>query len=141
MRLYAADQAKLGKHAYVYYFAQNPPMPDGKPDTGASHASELPYVFDNLGKHPLYPDGSDPVEAAASAPDHEVARMMSSYWVNFAKTGNPNGPGLPHWPAFESVDTGRAMVLRAAHPAPEQIPSPARLKLFDALYKRIMSGE
>lgn len=139
MRLYASDQAKQGKHAYVYYFAQNPPMSDGKPNVGATHASELPYVFDNLGKQPLYPDGSDPVKAAASVPDHKVADMMSSYWVNFAKTGNPNGRGMPRWPAFENLDTGRSMVLRAHHPAPEQIPSPARLRLFDALYQKIMS--
>ena len=139
MRLYASYQAKKGRHAYVYYFAQNPPMPDGKRNVGATHASELPYVFDNLGRPPLYPDGSDPVKAQASAPDHKVADMMSSYWVNFAKTGNPNGRGLPRWPAFKNLDEGRAMVLRATDPGPQQIPSPARLRLFDALYHKMMA--
>jgi para-nitrobenzyl esterase len=141
MRLYAAYQAKKGRHAYVYYFAQDPPMPDGKPDIGATHAAELPYVFDNLGELPLFPDGSDPVKAKASAPDHKVAHLMSSYWVNFAKTGDPNGEGLPHWPAFEDVDNGRAFVFRADDPAPEQIPEPERLRLFDALYHEQMAGD
>ncbi len=139
MRVYANYQAEKGQAAYVYYFAQNPPGQEGQPYRGATHASELPYVFDNLGKLPLYPDNSDPVKAKASAPDQKVAGLMSSYWTNFAKTGDPNGPGLPRWPAFKNVDKGRVMVLKA-QPAVEQIPSPAKLELFDELFRKMEGG-
>src|SRR4029077_21096733 len=58
---------------------------------GASHGSEIPYIYNNL--------------AAQDKPwqewDHKLADTMSSYWVNFARNGNPNGPGLPEWPAYD----------------------------------------
>jgi carboxylesterase type B len=38
--------------------------------------------------------------------DHKLADIVSSYWANFAKTGNPNGKGLPHWPAFDAAQGG-----------------------------------
>jgi para-nitrobenzyl esterase len=139
MRLYAAYQAQKGNDAWVYYFAQEPPAPDGRPPLGATHAAEVPYVFNNIGELPLFPDGSDPVKAAQSEPDLKVADLMSSYWVNFARNGNPNGPGLPQWPAFEDLREGSAMVLDV-NPRAEQIPDPAKLALYDALYERQMSG-
>jgi para-nitrobenzyl esterase len=52
---------------------------------GASHASELAYLFGNL-------------PATAGPGDRETARLMGDYWVNFARTGDPNGAGLPAWP-------------------------------------------
>jgi para-nitrobenzyl esterase len=140
MRLYAAYQAQKGNEAWVYYFAQEPPAQDGRPSLGATHAAEVPYVFDNIGELPLFPDGSDPVKAAQSEPDLKVADLMSSYWVNFARTGNPNGPGLPEWPAFQNLREDRAMVLDA-NPRAEQIPDPAKLELYDALYERQLSGD
>lgn len=60
---------------------------------GAGHASEIAYVFNNLRDR----DG-----AAIAPKDREVARLMNSYWANFAKTGNPNGPGLPEWNVYDS---------------------------------------
>ena len=55
---------------------------------GAFHSSELPYVFETLdvGHRPF------------TAEDHRIATTISGYWVNFVKTGNPNGKGLVAWP-------------------------------------------
>ena len=52
---YADYQVKKGNKAYLYFFAQNPPATDGKPAFPAAHASEVPYVFNNLGQLPLVP--------------------------------------------------------------------------------------
>ena len=80
--------------AYRYYFSHKPPIPEGmfreqaRNDLGAYHSSEIEYVFDNLATRPYRWNDSD----------RTLAKLMSAYWVNFAKTGDPNGPGLPNWP-------------------------------------------
>jgi len=135
MRLYADFQAKKGKKAYLFYFTQNPPAPAGQPELPATHASEVPYVFNNLGQLPLFPDRSIAELAGASAPDKKVADEMSSYWVNFARSGDPNGTGLPAWAPHKPLDAGHAAILDA-DPAAEKLPAPARLAFFDKLWER-----
>jgi para-nitrobenzyl esterase len=139
MRLFADNQKKLGKQAWLFFFAQNPPAPSGQPPFPAAHASELPYVFNNLGKAPLFPDPSDPALAAASAPDKKVADQMSSYWVNFARSGNPNGAGLPMWQEHKVGDSDRAIILDA-DPSSEKLPAKARLELYDKLYAQMRAA-
>jgi para-nitrobenzyl esterase len=85
-----------GVPVYVYRFsyvqeAMRQVWPDGAP-----HASEIPYVFDTLGTAAF---GTQPLQP--SREDQAVARKLNSYWVNFARTGNPNGPGLPNWPSYQ----------------------------------------
>ena len=81
-----------GAPAYLYLFSYVSPSMRERMQFGAGHASEIPYVFDNL---------SGLNSAAVPPTDHEVAKMMNTYWANFAKTGNPNGSGLPEWPVFD----------------------------------------
>jgi len=135
MRLYADYQVKRGNKAYLYFFAQNPPAPAGQPAFAAAHAAEVPYVFNNVGDLPLFPDRSDPKLAGASAPDQKVADQMSSYWVNFARSGDPNGTGLPVWQAHQVLAGERAIILDA-EPQSEQLPDKARLALLDTLWER-----
>ena len=139
-RRYAEYQRGRGNEAYVFFFAQNPPAPAGQPPLPATHASEVPYVFDNLGQLPLFPDRSVPDLAAASAADLKVADQVSSYWVNFARSGDPNGASLPPWPAHRGLERVDAAILDA-EPASEALPSLERLGVFDALLERQLGAD
>lgn len=134
MRLYADYQARLGKNAWVYYFTQNPPTDPANRNLGATHASEIPYVFNNIGELPLYPDGSSAELASRSAPDLALAELMSSYWVNFARTGNPNAPGLPEWPVYHH--RASPVMILDENPRPESSVVLPKWNMYNALYNR-----
>ncbi len=136
MRLFAEDQAKVGKQAWLYRFARRPPYEPGKPALGAVHASEVAYVFDNLGKPHLFPDGASPKLADASKPDHALARQIQQYWVNFARTGNPNGKGLPKWPGIKQTAPTQAMKLDAGKSGPAPWLTKDQIALYKATYDR-----
>jgi len=93
--LWASQQAKESEKVFTYYFDRAIPWPE-HPEFGAFHSGELPYVFNNL---KLF---NRPWESI----DRTVTDQVSSYWINFAGTGNPNGVGLPPWAPFqESLET------------------------------------
>jgi para-nitrobenzyl esterase len=125
MRTWATLQAKRGKSkAYVYYFTHEPPVAAGQPNRGAMHTAEIPYVFNIPGR--LWTDA-----------DRALANTMSSYWVNFAATGDPNGKGLPTWPQYRDKKS-RAMILGDKVEV-EAAPDAARLALYDSLFARQLS--
>ncbi len=136
MRLFAKDQAKIGKRAWLYRFAHRPPYDPGKPSLGAVHASEVAYVWDNLDKPRLFPDGSSVKLANASKTEHKFAKDVSGYWVNFARTGNPNGKGLPTWPAFKDLGPTEAMKLDAGHSGRAPWLTKTEIDLYQATYDR-----
>ncbi len=113
MRLFAERQTAIGKHAYWYFFTHEPPVEPGVRNLKATHAAEIPYVFDNLSAPRSIPDTSSPRLAAASEKDRALADMISSYWVNFAKKGDPNGKNLPEWAPFKTATCRRTSWARS----------------------------
>lgn len=88
------NQLKLGRTpSYFYFFCRDLPGDDA----GAFHSSELWYEFETL------PRCWRPWEPC----DYELSRMMSGYWANFAKTGDPNGEGLPVWEPYTVEHPGK----------------------------------
>jgi para-nitrobenzyl esterase len=98
--IWARDQATKNRKVYVYRFTRKVPATGEYAKYGAFHTGEVPYAYNNLksGDRPYEPD------------DQALADLMSSYWVNFVKHGDPNAKGMLHWPLF-SNDTKTVMVL------------------------------
>lgn len=81
--------------AYMYQFGYVPVTMRERARYGAGHGSEISFVFNTLNARWGAP-------AEATPEEKELARIMNTYWANFAKTGNPNGKGLPVWPLYNT---------------------------------------
>jgi para-nitrobenzyl esterase len=119
---WARLQAWHGKHEpHVYFYAHRPapPATTCHYGCGIGHGVEIPYVFDNL----------DLDKRAWTPEDRRMADRLAETWVSFARTGSPNGPGLPPWPAYDGAD---GTILRIGdapgHPLPDfsLFPQPPR---------------
>ncbi|TFW29276.1 carboxylesterase/lipase family protein [Duganella callida] len=110
--IYWADlQARYGRSpAYAYFFSHQPATP-ATPcgyGCGAGHGAEIRYVFDNLAQDPR----------AWTGTDRQLADRLATTWVNFARSGNPNGKGLPAWPRYTG-DQATVLRIGGQHQLPD----------------------
>lgn len=126
---WANVQSKQNKPVYVYRLARKLPATGGYARYGAFHTGEVAYAYDNL----RFIDRSlRPLEPK----DDELAKTISTYWVNFMKNGNPNGDGLPQWPAY-STNHKQVMMLGDEVRA-QTLPDAASL---DFLYEQMSKSQ
>jgi para-nitrobenzyl esterase len=100
---------------YRYQFDQTLPLAPDAPAAAqplAPHASEIEFVFQMLSARNL----------PWRREDHTASDLVGTYWTNFAKTGDPNGAGLPHWPLYTPKDDYPVLHIDAT-----RIPSPMRI--------------
>lgn len=128
MWAWARLQAWAGRSKVFYYrFDESPPFPQDSPrgGWGASHFAELWYVFDHEDQEPW----------RWTMADRQLSQSMATYWTNFAKAGDPNGPGVPLWPAYD-LQTRR--VLQLADPIRvDGVVDEKSLRVFDKTYDKI----
>ncbi len=121
-------QSATGKaEVYSYYFMHKPPFPADSPQAGwgASHFAELWYMSDHLDQSPW----------PWSPGDRRLSAAMSAYWVNFVKSGTPNGPGLPKWPPYSAAGHQTLYLDDPISVGPW--PNQPTLQAFDAVYDQV----
>lgn len=118
MYLWGVKRASTSKtNFYTYYFDHALPWPE-HPEFGAFHSAEIPYWTKNL----------KALDRPYAPEDWVISDTLSNYWVNFVKTGNPNGKGLPVWPALESSE--HVTMELGDRIAPQPVVSPEKFKLW-----------
>jgi para-nitrobenzyl esterase len=123
--LWTQARAKTSRSKiYTYFWTHALPGPDAG-RYGAFHTSEVPYALNTLYMS----------DRPFTEQDRKIAGLMSSYWANFAKTGDPNGKGLPHWPAMGEKPTTTMQIGDVTEAIPIAAPA-ARLDFWQRFLSR-----
>ncbi|MFD0750587.1 carboxylesterase/lipase family protein [Mucilaginibacter calamicampi] len=117
---------------FYYYFDQHPDYPAGSPKegNGSPHGQEVAYVFGTL----------NTANPQALKTDADISDAMGTYWTNFAKYGDPNGSGMPKWPAYSTAGGNNVMYF-AQTPHTGPVPSASSLKVLESYFKWRRSPE
>lgn len=124
--IWARMVSNVGKSkVFYYYFDQHPDFPASSPQYGhgSPHGSEVAYVFGHL-------DGAQNDQPTAA--DRLISDAMVTYWTNFAKFGDPNGKGMPSWPAFS--DQHPELMYFAGTPHVGPVPNEEGLKTLNEYF-------
>ena len=132
---------QTGLAVYYYVFGRVLPTLPGQSykgiprnQIGAFHGDEVPYAFGNLDLVASNALDGAPRKGRWETVDYSLSRTMFGYWVNFVKTGNPNGPGLPTWPRYEKSAGNPLMRFNSyAEVRPDERTS--RMNLLDAAFQ------
>lgn len=122
---WARLQARTGKtKVFFYYFDQHPERPTDSPeaDQGMAHGPDVGYVFQTLDRR----------DAKLTPKDFVMSDIVSTYWTNFAKHGDPNSPEVPKWPQFTEENRQLMYFKNGASPGP--VPSAGALEVLDAYF-------
>jgi para-nitrobenzyl esterase len=120
MWTWAREQSEHGKgKVFSYYYDNHGPQVEG-----SGHGSDVPFHFQTLS-----------VRGTPSKENLALSEMISSYDVNFAKTGDPNGKGLPPWPAF--TDKNQQVMVFDAAPSARTYPLLQRVRVLDTYFGRV----
>ncbi|MET0379627.1 MAG: carboxylesterase family protein [Spongiibacteraceae bacterium] len=125
-------QVASGKKTYVYHFERAdsnavarmmaPGFSDK--DYAGLHCGQSSYSSGNV-----YSMGKSPTPE-----DMALSKVLSSYWLNFARTGNPNGPGLPEWPPYDATPNAKVLIIDNSGVRVDVLPSMSRLMVLDKIY-------
>lgn len=118
---WAVDRTSKSANPVFFYFFTHPEPGPEVARYGAFHSSEIPYIFQTLDKSP---------DRGFTAEDRRISETMTSFWVNYIRSGNPNGGKLPQWPRF---DARSPMVMELnAKPHLRPVLPADKLKLYNA---------
>jgi para-nitrobenzyl esterase len=128
----AALTTSAGERAFVYRFDRSVPG-KGEATLGAFHSLEIPYVFGTFKARTF---NWLPFDST----DQKLSQIVQSYWTNFAKSGDPNGPGLPRWEAWNSDNQPYISFNQSGDAVPQQDFSPIYCHLSpDRLKKQLVN--
>jgi para-nitrobenzyl esterase len=116
--------SKKPVYAYIFARIRQPLVAPAEKAIGASHSSEIEYALGNLPYNKVYNWTED---------DYKVSETMQNYFVNFIKTGNPNGAGLNKWDTFQSTSRKLMMIDVNSQSQPETDVN--RYVFMDSFYK------
>lgn len=128
-RMTARAFKEKGAPVYMFQFGYVSPATRERARFGAGHGSDISFVFNTLNARWGAP-------AEATPEEKELARIMNTYWANFARTGNPNGSGVPAWPQYDRQKEEILDIELNGKPVVKNDPRKARFNVIEKAFKK-----